>query len=259
MSLDTLFEQILVTEQQLTEQTQRIKEVKVAINRYNEKIKGATEKNEKTKEELETKAQQLSAMRLQRDLMKKSEVQMLKQIQELLGQKSRLTEQLAKIKWECKEEEKNFLEEISRFNGDFSLCGNRGVVSEKQTHTERLNLQREEDAVNTEMDLMSRRNRHMSSLQEEKRVLLLKVQSLENVQKELDLQLSEAEALTESLRAEGLFVSQKPLTDSTCLRLRQELEMHKEGELELLREALRSEIHFLKSQKLDSSQESEPR
>ncbi|XP_033935193.1 coiled-coil domain-containing protein 172 [Pseudochaenichthys georgianus] len=106
---------------------------------------------------------------------------------------------------------------------------------------------------------MSRRNRHMSSLQEEKRVLLLKVQSLGNAQKELDLQLSEAEAMTESLRAEGLFVSQKPLTDSTCLRLRQELEMHKAGELELLREALQSEIHFLKSQKLDSSQESEPR
>ncbi|KAK1905108.1 Coiled-coil domain containing protein 172 [Dissostichus eleginoides] len=258
MSLDTLFEQILVTEQQLTEQTQRIKEVKVAIIRYNEKIKSANEKNEKTNEELETKAQQLSAMRLQRDLMKKSEVQMLKQIQELLGQKSRLTEQLAKIKWECKVEEKNFLEEISRFNGDFSLCKNKAVVSEKQTNTEMLNLQREEDALNTEMDLMSRRNRHMSSLQEEKRVLLLKVQSLKNVQKELDLQLSEAEAMTESLRAEQLFVSQKPFTDNTCLRLRQELQMHEEGELKLLREALGSEIHVLKS-KLDSSQESKPR
>lgn len=35
---------------------------------------------------------------------------------------------------------------------------------------------------------------------------------------DLDGQLSEAEAMTESLRAESLFVSQKPLTDSTCLR-----------------------------------------
>ncbi|KAF3841710.1 hypothetical protein F7725_023671 [Dissostichus mawsoni] len=42
-------------------------------------------------------------------------------------------------------------------------------------------------------------------------------------------------------------------------RLRRELEMHEEGELELLREAPRSEIHVLKSQKLDSSQESKPR
>ncbi|XP_063731643.1 coiled-coil domain-containing protein 172 isoform X2 [Eleginops maclovinus] len=257
MSLDTLFEQILLTEQQLTEQTQRIKEVKAAIIRCNEKIKSATENNEMADEELDTKAQQFSAMRLQRDLMKKCEVQMSKQIQELLWQRSRLREQLAKIKWDLREEEKNFLEEISRFNSDFSLCENRGARSESQTHTERLDLQREEEALTKEMDLMSRRNRHMSSLQEEKRVLQLKVQSLEDVQRDLDLQLSKAEEMTESLRAEGLFVSQKPLTDCTCLRLRQELEMHTEDELELLREALRSEINFLKS-KLDSSQESEP-
>lgn len=35
---------------------------------------------------------------------------------------------------------------------------------------------------------------------------------------DLDQQLNEAQAMTESLRAERLFVSQKPLTDSTCLR-----------------------------------------
>lgn len=35
---------------------------------------------------------------------------------------------------------------------------------------------------------------------------------------DLDRQLNEAEAMTESLRAESQFVSQKPLTDSTCLR-----------------------------------------
>ncbi|XP_032398062.1 coiled-coil domain-containing protein 172 isoform X4 [Etheostoma spectabile] len=222
MSLDTLFQQILLTEQQLTEQTQKFKEVKVAIIRNNEKIKSATEKNEKVNEELDTKAQQLSAMRLQHDLMKKCEDQMLKQIEKLLGHQSQLRERLAKIKWESKEEKENFLQEISRFN---------------------------------KMELMSRRNSRMSSMQEEKRGLQLKRQGLYNVHKDLDHQLSEAVAMTESLKAESLFVSQKPLTDSTCLRLRKELEMHKEGEL--LREALSSEIHFLKSQKLDSSQGSE--
>lgn len=35
---------------------------------------------------------------------------------------------------------------------------------------------------------------------------------------DLDQQLNEAEARTESLRAESLFVSQKPLTDSACLK-----------------------------------------
>ncbi|CAK6972635.1 coiled-coil domain-containing protein 172 isoform X1 [Scomber scombrus] len=106
------------------------------------------------------------------------------------------------------------------------------------------------------MEVMSQRNSHMGSIQEEKRTLQLQLQGLKNIWKDLDRQLSEAEATTECLRAESLFVSQKPLTDSTCLRLRKELEMHKEGEQELLREALSSELQFLQS-KLDSSQRSE--
>ncbi|XP_071336093.1 coiled-coil domain-containing protein 172 isoform X2 [Trachinotus anak] len=222
MSLDTLFQQILLTEQQLTEQTQKFKEVRVAIIRCNEKIKSATDRYEKTSEELDKKAQQLSVMRLQHDLMKKCEDQMLKQIEELLCQRSHLWERLAKNKRESKEEEESFLQEISRFNSDFSLRGNRETVFESQTHTEILDLERE----------------------------------VESLYKDLDRQLSAAEVMTESLREESLFVSQKPLTDSTCLRLRKELEMHKKGELELLREALSSEIRSLQST-LDSSQGSE--
>ncbi|XP_038581945.1 coiled-coil domain-containing protein 172-like isoform X1 [Micropterus salmoides] len=253
MSLDSLFHQILLTEQQLTEQTQKLKEVKVAIIRCNEKIKSATERYEKTNEELNKKAQQLSAMRLQHDLMKKCADQMSKQIEELLCQKSHLGERLAKIKRESKEEEENYLQEISRFNSDFSLRGNREIVFESQTHAEILDLEREVESLYKEMELMSRSNSHMSSMQEEKRALQLKLQDLDSIQKDLDRQFAEAKAMTETLRAERLFVSQKPLTDSTCLRLRKELETHKEGEIELLREALSSEIQFLKS-KLDSSQ-----
>ncbi|XP_075960256.1 coiled-coil domain-containing protein 172-like [Anarhichas minor] len=256
MSLDTLFQQILQTEQQLTEQTQKIKEVKVAIIRCNEKIKSTTEKNEKTSEELDKKAQQLSTMRLQHGLMKKCEDQMLKQIGELLCQRSQRREHLVKIKRQSEEEEENFLQEISRFNGDFSLCGNRDVVFESQTHTESLDLEREVESLHKEMELMSRRNNHVSAMQEEKRALTLKLQGLDHTHKDLDRQTIEAKAKTESLRAESLSVSRKPLTDGTCLRLRAELETHNEGELELLREALSSEIHFLKS-KLDSSQGSE--
>ncbi|GAA6231962.1 coiled-coil domain-containing protein 172 [Lates japonicus] len=257
MSLDTLFEQILLTEQQFTEQTQKIKEVKVAIIKCNEKIKSATEKYERTNEELDKKAQQLSVTRLQHDLMKKCEDQMLKQIEELLCQKSHLRDRLAKIKKESKEEEESFLQEISRFNSDFSLRGNRETVFESQTHTEILDLEREVESLYKEMELMSRRNSHMSSMEEKRRALQLELQGLDNNLKDLDQQLTAAEAMTQSLRAESLFVIQKPLTDSTCLRLRKELEMHKKGELELLREVLSSEIQFLQS-KLDGSQGSEP-
>ncbi|KAL6102170.1 ccdc172 [Pungitius sinensis] len=253
MSLDTLFQQILVTEQQLTEQTQKFKEVKVAIIRCKEKIKSAAEKNEKTNELLDEKAQQLSAMRLQHDLMKKCEERMLKKVEELLCLRSQRRERLAHIMRECKEEEEIFLREISMFNSDFSLCGNRSIVFQSQTHTEILDLQTEVESLYKEMELMSRRNNHVSAMQEERRALQLTLRGLEDTQRDLERRLIEAEATTASLRAESLSVSRRPLTDATCLRLRKELEMHKEEELELLREALSSEIHFLKS-KLDSSQ-----
>ncbi|XP_026212770.1 coiled-coil domain-containing protein 172 isoform X1 [Anabas testudineus] len=256
MSLDTLFQQILLTEQQLTEQTQKFKEVKVAVIRCSEKLRSVSDRYEKTSIEVDEKAQQLSVMKLQHDLLKKREHQMLKQIEDMLCQKSKFEECLAKIKRVSKDEEEKFLQEISRFNSDFSLRGNRETVFESQTHTEILDLEREVESLYKEMELMSHRNSHISSLQEVKRALQFELQHLDNNLKGLDRQLREAEAMTEALQAELLFVSQKPLTDSACLRLRKELEMHKEGELELLRDALSSEIQFMQS-KLDSSQGSE--
>ncbi|KAG8000280.1 hypothetical protein GBF38_002509, partial [Nibea albiflora] len=124
----------------------------------------------------------------------------------------------AKIKKESKEEEKNFLQEISRFNSDFSLQGNRDIVFESQVRAEILDLEREVESLYKEMELMTCRSSHMSAMQEEKRALQLELQHLNNVQEGLDQQLNEAKAVTESLRAQRLSVSQKPLTDSTCLR-----------------------------------------
>nr|XP_020462328.1 coiled-coil domain-containing protein 172 [Monopterus albus] len=188
-------------------------------------------------------------MKLQYGLMKKCEEQMLKQMEELLCQKSHLKERLATVKRKAKDEEENFLQEISRFNSDFSLRETKETVFKSQMHTEILDLEREVESLYQEVELMSCRNSHMSSMQGEKRMLQLELQGLDSNLKELEWQLSEAEAVTESLKAEIQFVSQKPLTDSTCLRLRKELEMHKEGELELLREALRSEIQLLQSKR----------
>lgn len=53
----------------------------------------------------------------------------------------------AKIRKESKDEEENFLHEISRFNSDFSLRGNRETVFESQTHSEILDLEREMESL----------------------------------------------------------------------------------------------------------------
>ncbi|XP_078478710.1 coiled-coil domain-containing protein 172-like, partial [Lampetra planeri] len=218
MSLDRLFEEILLTEQQLIEQSEKLREG--------------------------TQAQQLSALSLQRDLMNKCGDQMLKVIEELLCQKSHLEDSLAKIKRQSKEEEENFLQEISRFNRDFSLRGNREPVFTSQTHTENQNLEKDVESLYKELETMSQGN---SRVMEEKNELLLELQGLKNIQKDLARQLSAAVVTTQSLKAERHSASQRHLTDSTCLRLKEELKVHEEGDQELLWETLRSELQALQS------------
>uniref|UniRef100_A0A8C7WPQ9 Coiled-coil domain-containing protein 172 n=1 Tax=Oryzias sinensis TaxID=183150 RepID=A0A8C7WPQ9_9TELE len=245
MSLDSLFQQVLLTEQQQSEQIQKLKEVKVSIIRCNEKIKSASEKYENTQQELNKKAPQLCGLRMQCDLMRKTEDLMSKHIEELNSQKNHLGESLAKIRRESKVEEENFLQEISRFNRDFSLQGNKAMLLESQTHSELMLLQREEAALHKEMEAMTAENDHMRAAAEEKNALLLELQDVKNTERDLDRQLKEAKLTTQSLRLESQFVSQKHLTDSTCVRLRKELEMYKEEELEHLKDTLNSEIQFL--------------
>ncbi|XP_027862358.1 coiled-coil domain-containing protein 172 [Xiphophorus couchianus] len=258
MSLDSLFQQILQAEYQQSEQTQKLKDVKVEIIRYNEKIKSETEKYKQITDELDKKAEQLSTMTLQCDMMRKCKDQALKQIEEQLCQQSRLNSRLAKIKKESKEEQHQFLQAITKFNTDFSLTGNSAAVLESQTHAEILALRREAETLLKEMDDMKSRNSHMSSTVEERSRLLLELQELKNLQRDLDRQRKEARAQTGSLRSEVEFVSQKHLTDSTCLSLRKELELElqKNEDLEQLRRSLSSEVQLLQA-KLKSNQESE--
>ncbi|TWW78458.1 coiled-coil domain-containing protein 172 isoform X1 [Takifugu flavidus] len=245
MSLNTLIEQILLSEQQLHEQTEQIKEVEVAIIRCKEKMKTAAELYSKNSVELDKKAQHLLAVKLQHDGLKESHNQMLNQIEELLNQTRHLCEHLAKIKKQSKDEETQFLQEISRFNSEFSLLGDKEAGFPNRTQTAIQELEREEESIHAELEAMISQSSHMSSLQEERAALQQERQSLANVLEDLDQKLNEAKAVTESLRAERLLISQKPLTDSTCLRLRKELDVYK-GQLGLLKEELRSDIHLLK-------------
>ncbi|XP_056147382.1 coiled-coil domain-containing protein 172 [Lampris incognitus] len=245
MNLDNFFQQILETEQQLCERTKKTREVNVAVIKCQEMIKAVTEKRERVNQELDEKAQQLSEMRLRHKLMKKQEEQMKKQIEDLLCQQGHLKEHLEKIKRDLKGEEEKFLQEITKFNSDFSLCGNREAGFDSQIHSEMADLHGKVDSLQEEMELMNQNSSHIDFTQKDKIALQFELQGLQNIRKELDCQLQEAEKVTESLRAESFRARQKPLTDNTCLRLKKELEKHNEGKLVLLREALRSERQFL--------------
>ncbi|XP_077437390.1 coiled-coil domain-containing protein 172-like isoform X2 [Vanacampus margaritifer] len=247
MSLDKLFHQILLAEQHLSEQTQKFKEVKAAVVGCNSHLKAATEKYQKTTEELDVKGQQLSAMRLRWDLMTKCDEQIAKQVEDLLSEKARLRERLARMKAEFQDEEQKFLQEIWSFNGEFSLCA--GTEASARTHMEALNLDMEVHALYKEMEEMMQKNGHMSNLLTQKRNLHLELQALKSVRADLERQLSRAEKRTATMRAQA--AGHRTSDDGAVVMMRNELEMHQEGDLELLLETLKMEVRHLQS-KLDS-------
>ncbi|XP_061693796.1 coiled-coil domain-containing protein 172 isoform X2 [Syngnathoides biaculeatus] len=249
MSLDKLFHQILCAERHFSEQTQKLKEVKAAIVRCNSQLKATTEKYQKTTEELELKDQQLSAVRLQWGLMKKNHQQISEQGEELLGEKVHLQERLERMKTALKDEEREFLREICSFNCRFSLCGSTGMRG--RTLAEDLDLHMELDSLYKDMEEMIQSNSHTSDLLKQKRSLQIELQALKSVHADMERELSEARELTAVLRAESHAAGQKAFTDSAVVKLRKELEMHQEGDMELLLETLKMEVQHLQS-KVDS-------
>ncbi|KAM6956558.1 coiled-coil domain-containing protein 172-like [Aplochiton taeniatus] len=231
--------------------------VRVEIIKCQDRINTSSKRYEDVNKELDEKAQQLLELKLQHELMEKHQVQVEKQAGELQQQQSLLRETLDKLKRGSREEQENFLREVTTFNSDFSLLGNRSAAFERETQTEIIALKTEASALNQEMELMRKNNCRLNSMEEEKRALQSELQGLELIMRDLESQLDEAKAVTETVRAECLTISQKPLTDSTCLRLKRELEKHKEGELELLRQGLSSELQFLQS-KVEDNQQSSP-
>ncbi|KAL7876956.1 hypothetical protein SRHO_G00035990 [Serrasalmus rhombeus] len=247
MSLDSLFQQILLTEQQVSENTRQLHEVKAAVIRTQEKIKCFTEKLENARVELDEKAQLQSEATLQLYLIKKRQEQIEKKRENLQKQQNDLKQELDRLKRESVEEREKFMREITAFNDDFNLLKKRNIVFQSQTRSEILSLQLEAHSLKKEMQMMRQENSWLVSMQAEQGALEMELQEVQSKLAELERELEEAVALTESLKAERLTASQKPLTDSTCLRLKKELEAYKEGELELLHKALSAEIQFLRS------------
>ncbi|XP_066535456.1 coiled-coil domain-containing protein 172 isoform X2 [Hoplias malabaricus] len=253
MSLNSLFEQILLSEQQVSENNRQLHEVKAAIIKTREDIKSFTEKLEKAHIELDEKAQMHTEVMLQLHLMKKKQQQMEKKKEDLLKQRNDINLELSRLERQSVEEKQKFMKEITTFNDDFNLLKKRDAVFQNQTRSEILTLQLEANTINQEMEVMRQKSSWLVSMQMERAEMEMELQELHCQLTDLERELEEAAALTESLKAEKLAASQKPLTDSTCLRLKKELEAYKEGELELLREALSTEIQFLRSLQVSQS------
>ncbi|TFK09894.1 dystrophin [Platysternon megacephalum] len=245
MSLDCLFQQILLTEQQAEEKRRLMHQVKLDINRSHEKIKQITEELNEAKIKLETKVQQLSEKLFYLQLLKKREDILEKKKVEVMNQRSIFLKIFSDTKRKMIEEEENFIKEITDFNNEYGLTCNRELLIRKKAKTEICDLETKANILKNEMESMERENVQLNALQLQKNELKQDLFTLQSKLKDTEEQLHEAEDITKCLEAEKVKVSEKPQTDIECLRIKKELDIYKEDDLENVCEALQTEIEFL--------------
>ncbi|XP_074855909.1 coiled-coil domain-containing protein 172 [Carettochelys insculpta] len=245
MSLDSLFQQILLTEQQAEEKRHLMHQVKLDINRSHEKIKEITELLNEAKIKLETKVQQLSEKLFYLQLLKNHEDILEKKKVELINQRSICLNIFSDIKRKMTEEEENFLKEITDFNNEYGLTCNRELVIKNKAKTEICDLENKANILKNEMESMERENVQLNALKWQKNELKQDLFTLQSKLKDTEERLREAEDITKCLEVEKVKVSEKPQTDIECLRIKKEMEIYKEDNLENVCEALQTEIEFL--------------
>ncbi|XP_069756129.1 coiled-coil domain-containing protein 172 isoform X4 [Narcine bancroftii] len=211
MSLDNLFEEILVTEQKALEKRQFLQSVKSEIIRCNEKLRDVTENLHKNKVMLESKIKDLSEELFHLDLLKKQEEGLKKQREEMAKENEIYLEALEEKRRKNTEERNKFVREISEFNATYDLISSRIITIEVNAKSEIFDLETEAKYLK-------------SGLEDELTALVYSSKILE---------------------AERLKVCQKPQTDDEFLRLKKELELQKDNDLESTYETLRTEIQFL--------------
>ncbi|KAK2853084.1 hypothetical protein Q7C36_008285 [Tachysurus vachellii] len=246
VSLDSLYQQILLAEQQTSENTGKLHEVKSSIIKAEKEIKSFTEKLERAYTELDEKAQLESEILLQLKLNKRQQEEMEKKKKDLLEQQNGLREEMERIQREIAEEKEKFMNMIRTFNSDFNLLKNRDLVFHHQTKSEIQTLQSESEALSKEIERLKQEKTQLITLQTEQQSLSAELKGLHSQLTDVERELEEAVAHTESLKIERETAIQKPQTDSTCLRLKKDLEAHKE--LEMLHATLSTEIHVLLSE-----------
>ncbi|XP_063819408.1 coiled-coil domain-containing protein 172 [Pseudophryne corroboree] len=245
MSVDSLFQHIVLSQQQAQERRRVIQEVKSETSTCHEKIVEVNEKIQEAKAALENKVFLLLEKGFQKDLLRKRHNGLERLKDELLKEARDLQFQLQEMKKERALEEERFTSDILAYVNNYGLTSNREELIQEQAKAESLSLDVEADALSNEIQSLKSENVHLHSLHLQRSALQRELCDLQETVKGWDAEIAEASSTTKRLEAERLAVSQKPQSDAECLRLRKELESHKEEDLESVCEALRAEILFL--------------
>ncbi|XP_020635636.3 coiled-coil domain-containing protein 172 [Pogona vitticeps] len=253
MSLDALFQQILLTEQKAEEKRRLMNQVKQEIALGHEKVISITKQLDEAKTKLDNEVQLLSEKLFNLELLKKWEESLEKQKSELLNQKGVLLEKFMTTKNIIAMEHVKFLKEVTDFNNEYSLTSNREQLIKKRAKAEICELEEKESILRNEIKSMEHKNAELKMFQQKKNELKQDLRNLQKKVQDLENEIKEAKYNTECLEMEKIQMAAKPQTDPDCIRLKKELESYREDEMENACEALQTEIEFLQMKLLQKN------
>nr|KAF6455132.1 coiled-coil domain containing 172 [Rousettus aegyptiacus] len=233
MSLESLFQHIIFSELQAEESRRLLREVRSEISRCREKIKKATEELNEEKVKLESK------------LMKTHENALERQCSEITDQRNMLLQTFEAMKKKVTEEEEKFIKEITDFNNEYEITKKRELLMKENVKIEISDLENQANILKREMKSMEHDNGQLNELQKQKSELMQELFTLQRKIKVFEDRENEAIRTTKYLEAEKIKISEKPQSDAECLRLKKELELYKEDDMQSVHEALQAEIEFL--------------
>ncbi|CAO2585945.1 Coiled-coil domain-containing protein 172 [Lemmus lemmus] len=247
MSLESLFEHIIFTEHQAEESRRALREVRSEITRCRERIKKATEDLNEEKVKLESKVQQFSEKSFLLELLKTHENALERQHSEIMNQRDTLLQAFEATKKKTTEEEEKFIKEITDFNDEYEITKKKDILMRENIKMEIADLEKQANVLRGEMKSMECNSGQLQELQKQKSQLLKELFALQKKLKVLKDEETEVIYTTKYLEAEKLKVKEKPQHDAECLRLKQELDLYNEDEMESICKALQTEIEFLES------------
>uniref|UniRef100_A0A6I8RKK4 Coiled-coil domain-containing protein 172 n=1 Tax=Xenopus tropicalis TaxID=8364 RepID=A0A6I8RKK4_XENTR len=161
MSLDSLFQYILLTEQQASEMNRHLREVKSEIHRCQEEARSLTGRLEEAKATLETKVQRLAEKQCQRLLLKKHQDFLESQKEDLLKEKEELL--------------------------TMRVCqNNRDLLLREQAKAEMEQIDMEAAALMSEIESLKHESFHVKALQVQKKTLSDNLAQLQNTLKDVE-------------------------------------------------------------------------
>ncbi|XP_004428162.1 PREDICTED: coiled-coil domain-containing protein 172 [Ceratotherium simum simum] len=245
MSLESLFQHIIFSEHRAEEGRRLMRGVRSEINRCRERIKKATEELNEENVKLESKVQEFSEKSFFLQLLKTHENALERQCSEITNQRIMLLQTFEATKKKITEEKEKFIREVTDFNNEYEITKKRELLMKENVKIEISDLENQADILKREMKSMEQDSVQLNELQKQKSELIQELFTLQRKLKVFEDKRNEAICTTKYLEAEKVKIKEKPQNDAESLRLKRELELYKEDDMQSVYEALQTEIEFL--------------